>query len=86
MQSPAALDSGGKWAVQIGGFPHENAATELADHLIRRYHTAKIISFASPAGDWWIRVRVLGDDHARAQQLAGETRTPEGAVFLVRLD
>jgi len=86
MQSPAALDSGGKWAVQIGGFPHENAATELADHLTRRYHTAKIISFASPAGDWWIRVRVLGDDHARAQQLAGETRTPEGAVFLVRLD
>jgi rare lipoprotein A len=86
MQSPAALDSGGKWAVQIGGFPHENAASELADHLTRRYHSAKVISFASPTGDWWIRVRVLGDDHTRAQQLAGETRTSEGAVFLVRLD
>jgi rare lipoprotein A len=86
MQTPAALTSGGKWAVQIGGFPHEDAATELAGHLTRRYRTAKVLRFASPAGDWWIRVRVLGDDHERAQQLAAETRTPEGAVFLVRLD
>jgi rare lipoprotein A len=86
MQTPAALTSGGKWAVQIGGFPHEDAATELAGHLTRRYRTAKVLRFASPAGDWWIRVRVLGDDHERAQQLAAETHTPEGAVFLVRLD
>lgn len=86
LQTPAPIDSGGKWAVQIGGFPHENAATELADHLTHRYHTAKVRSFASPAGDWWIRVRVLGDDHDRAKQLAAETRTPEGTVFLVRLD
>ena len=80
--SPAA----GKWAVQIGGFPDEEAATKLADHLTRRYRTAKVLRFASPAGDWWIRVRVLDDDHDRAQQLAAETETPEGAVFLVRLD
>jgi rare lipoprotein A len=86
MQSSASFDSGGKWAVQIGGFPDEDAATKLADHLTRRYHTAKVLRFASPAGDWWIRVRVLDDDHARAQQLAAETTTPEGAVFLVRLD
>jgi rare lipoprotein A len=86
MQAPAAIDSGGKWAVQIGGFPHEDAATELAGHLTRRYRTAKVLRFASPAGDWWIRVRVLGDDHVRAQQLAAETHTREGAVFLVRLD
>jgi len=86
MQSGAALDSAGKWAVQIGGFPDEKSATELADHLTRRYRTAKVLRFASPAGDWWIRVRVLDDDHERAQQLAAETATPEGAVFLVRLD
>jgi len=86
MQASAPLDSGGKWAVQIGGFPDEQAATKLADHLTRRYHTAKVLRFASPAGDWWIRVRVLDDDHDRARQLAGETETPEGAVFLVRLD
>ena len=86
LQAAAPLDSGGKWAVQIGGFPDEDVANKLADHLSRRYHTAKVLCYVSPAGNWWIRVRVLDDDHARAQQLAAETKTPEGSVFLVRLD
>ena len=86
MQPPTDAAARGKWAVQIGGFPDEKVATKVADHLTRRYHTAKVLRFASPAGDWWIRVRVLDDDHERAQKLAAETRTPEGAVFLVRLD
>ena len=86
LQSGASAASGGKWAVQIGGFPDEDVATKLADRLTRRYHTAKVLRFASPAGDWWIRVRVLEDDHERAQKLAAETTTSEGAVFLVRLD
>ena len=87
MESAAvSSESAGKWAVQIGGFPHEPAATKLADHLKRRYHTANVLCFASPAGDWWIRVRVQDDDHSRAEKLAAETQTPEGAVFLVRLD
>ncbi len=86
MQSGAPLDAAGKWAVQIGGFPDEKAATKLADHLTRRYRTAKVLRFPSPAGDWWIRVRVLDDDHERAQKLAAETTTSEGAVFVVRLD
>ena len=86
MQSAATAGASGKWAVQIGGFPDEPAATKLADHLKRRYQTAKVLCFNSPAGDWWIRVRVLDDDHERAQKLAAETTTHEGAVFLVRLD
>lgn len=86
MQSPATASSGGKWAVQIGGFADEDAATKLADRLTHRYHTAKVLRFASPAGDWWIRVRVLDDDRERAQKLAAETRTPQGAIFVVRLD
>ena len=86
MQSGATVHSSGKWAVQIGGFPHEPEATKLADHLKRRYHSAKVLCFSSPAGDWWIRIRVLDDDHERAQKLAAETRTPEGSVFVVRLD
>jgi len=85
MQS-ASPDSPGRWAVQIGGFPHGPAANKLADHLKRRYQTAKVLCFASPAGNWWIRIRVLDDEHDRAQKLAAETETPEGAVFLVRLD
>ena len=86
MEAPVPLGSGGKWAVQIGGFPHEPAATKIADHLKRRYRTAKVLKFASPAGDWWVRVRVLDDDRERARKLAAETETTEGAVFLVRLD
>ncbi len=86
MQTPAPLETGGKWTVQIGGFPDEDEATKLADHLERRYRTAKVKRFKSPAGDWWVRVRVLDDDRQRAEQLAGETTTTEGAVFLVRLD
>lgn len=86
MESPAVAGARGKWAVQIGGFPDEGEATKLADHLTHRYHTAKVLRFSSPTGDWWIRVRVLDDDQKRAQQLAAETKTPEGSVFLVRLD
>lgn len=86
MESPALAGAAGKWAVQIGGFPDEQVATKFADHLRRRYHTANVLSFASPAGDWWIRVRVLDDDQNRAEQLAAETKPPEGAVFVVRLD
>jgi rare lipoprotein A len=85
MQAAAPL-TGGKWAVQIGGFPDEGAAIKLADHLTHRYRTAKVLRFASPAGDWWIRVRVLNDDRDRATKLAAESRTPEGGIFLVRLD
>jgi hypothetical protein len=33
-----------------------------------------------------VKIRVLNDDRLRAQTLASETETPEGAVFLVRLD
>ncbi len=86
MQTPESRAPGGKWAVQIGGLADEHAATKLADHLTRRYRTAKVLRFASPAGDWWVRVRVLDDDHDRAQKLAAETKTPQGSIFLVRLD
>jgi peptidoglycan lytic transglycosylase len=86
MQTPVPIETGGKWAVQIGGFPDQDTAANLADHLTRRYHTAKVQRFNSPAGRWWVLVRVPGDDRQRAQELAAETQTPEGAVFLVRLD
>ena len=86
MQTPAPLEVGGRWAVQIGAFDKERAATELADHLSRRYHTAKVLHFGSPIGDWWVRVRVQNDDRGKAEEVARDTTTPEGAIFLVRLD
>jgi rare lipoprotein A len=86
LQAPAPLDTGGRWAVQIGSFAGKESAVELADHLQRRYQEAKVLKFVSPAGGWWVRVRVPDDDRQRATALAHETETAEGAVFLVRLD
>jgi peptidoglycan lytic transglycosylase len=86
LKTPTPVDVGGKWAVQIGGFEREQAARELAGHLSRRYHTAKILTFDSPAGDWWVRVRVKNDLRARAEEVIRDTRTSEGGIFLVRLD
>jgi rare lipoprotein A len=86
LETPAPVDDGGKWAVQIGGFEEEKAARDLAGHLSRRYHTAKVLTFDSPAGDWWVRVRVKDDLRARAEEVMRDTKTSEGGIFLVRLD
>lgn len=86
LDAPAPLATGGRWAVQIGSFVDEKNAGELAEHLQRRYQTAKVLKFASPTGDWWVRVRVQDDDRQRAEALAHETETSEGSIFLVRLD
>jgi peptidoglycan lytic transglycosylase len=86
MQTPSPVDSGGRWAVQIGAFDDKQAADDLAGHLSRRYHTAQVLQFLSPTGAWWVRVRVKDDDRRRAEELAHATQTTKGAVFLVRLD
>lgn len=86
LQTPASSAKGGRWAVQIGAFKEEDGATTLASQLTRRYHTAKVSSFSSPVGDWWVRVRVQGDDRNRAEKVVSETTPLEGTSFLVRLD
>jgi len=86
LEAPSALDTGGRWAVQIGSFADERGAAELADHLQRRYQAAKVLKFPSPTGDWWVRVRVRDDDRQRAQELVRENQVAEAPVFLVRLD
>jgi rare lipoprotein A len=86
LRTPASLETGGRWAVQIGSFEKEHAADKLADHLSHRYHTAKVQCFGSPVGDWWVRVRVQDDDRTLAEEVARNTQTPQGSIFLVRLD
>ncbi|MGO9127768.1 MAG: septal ring lytic transglycosylase RlpA family protein [Terriglobales bacterium] len=86
LRAPAPLDHGGRWAVQIGAFEKEHAADKLRDHLSHRYQNARVQSFGSPVGDWWVRVRVQDDDRKRAEEVARNTRTSEGEIFLVRLD
>jgi rare lipoprotein A len=86
MRAPAPLDSGGRWAVQIGAIEDEETAANLKAKLARRYRSAKVLSFPSPTGDWWVRVRVLNDDRKRAVEVARDTHPPQGDAYLVRLD
>ena len=86
LRTPVPSDHGGRWAVQIGSFQDEDDADKLANRLTRRYKTAKVLSFSSPVGDWWVRVRVLKDDRKRAEEVAHETQADADKVFLVRLD
>jgi rare lipoprotein A len=86
LETPVPLNAGGRWAVQIGAFGDEDAANRLVDRLTHRYRTARVLRFSSPTGDWWVRVRVLDDDRQRAEEVAHNTTTTEGAIFLVRLD
>ena len=86
LESPATIRTGGRWAVQLGGFPEEEEARRIQSTLARRYHTAKVLAFSSPVGDWWVRVRVLGDDKRRAQEIADSSPASRDHTFLVRLD
>jgi cell division septation protein DedD len=72
--------------VQIGAFEEEESANKLVARLSHRYQAAKVQCFSSPVGNWWVRVRVPDDDRKLADEVMQETQTPEGAVFLVRLD
>lgn len=85
LEAPAPIDRGGRWCVQIGAFESPQAAAQLKDELSRRYHTARVLQFAGPTGEW-LRVRVPNDDRRRAQEIARDTHTDQGATFLVRLD
>ncbi len=86
LESPVAIGTGGRWAVQIGSFDQQESAAKLVDQISRRYHTAKVSSFSSPVGDWWVRVRVLHDDRDLAQEVARDTEFDRAKIFLVRLD
>lgn len=86
LEAPASLETGGRWAVQIGSFSDQQSAADLAEHLQRRYQTAKVLKFASPTGDWWVRVRVRDDDRGRAEGVIREMQESAAPAFLVRLD
>ncbi len=85
MQAPSDIDEGGRWCVQIGAFTDKKEAAKLTDKLTRRYHTAQVLQFTGPTGDW-VRIRPMNDDKKRAEEVAHDTKAAQGAVFLVRLD
>lgn len=85
LESPAPIDRGGRWCVQIGPFKNPEDAAALKEKLAHRYRTAKVLQFTSPIAEDWLRVRVSEDDKQRAEALMQETKT-DTPMFLVRLD
>jgi rare lipoprotein A len=86
LDTPKPIETGGRWCVQIGSIEDQQTARELQEKLARRYKTAKVLAFSGPMHDWWVRVRVLDDSKRRAEQVIQDNSTPEGNMFLVRLD
>jgi rare lipoprotein A len=85
LATPAPLDRGGRWEVQIGAFDNTEAADQLKQEIVDRYHPARVIEFTGPTGEW-VRVRVQNDDRELAEEISESVSTSEGGVFLVRLD
>ena len=85
LETPAPIETGGRWCVQIGAFTDSDAARRLKSKLMRKYQTAKVIEFSGPTGDW-VRIRPAQDDRKKAFEMARDMRAGEGGVFVVRLD
>jgi rare lipoprotein A len=85
LHTPAAIDVGGKWCVQIGAFRQHNGAVDLKKTLGARYRQASLLEFPGATG-YWVRLRVQDDDRILAQRVASSIKVSEGGVFLVRLD
>jgi rare lipoprotein A len=84
-ETPKAIDSGGRWCVQIGAFHNEHAARKLKSKLLSRYPGANVIEF--PGEDsYWVRIRPQGDNREEAELIARRLRPAEGEAFLTRLD
>ena len=86
VQTPSSIENGGRWCVQIGAFDDPDEAGKMKSKLMRRYKTAKVLSFSGRRNDWWVRVRVPEDDKRKAQEIAKDNHTTQGAIYLVRLD
>lgn len=84
-QTPAPIEDGGRWCVQVGAFKNGDEAIKLRDHLLRKYHTANVIEFTGPTGHW-VRIRPQLDDKKKAFEIASELTPVEGNAYLVRLD
>jgi rare lipoprotein A len=83
--APHALNTGGRWCVQIGAFPNGHAAHSLQSKLVREYPSANVIDFEGPTG-YWVRIRPAHDDRQQAMDIANSLHPSAGEAWLVRLD
>ncbi len=84
-ETPAPIDEGGRWCVQIGAIQSEHEARKIEEHLQKKYTTANVIEFTGPTGHW-VRIRPAHDDKQKAMEIASKDKPSEGNAYLVRLD
>jgi rare lipoprotein A len=84
-ETPAPIEQGGRWCVQIGAIQSEREAKKIEEHLQKKYATANVIEFTGPTGHW-VRIRPAHDDKQRAIEIASKDKPAEGNAYLVRLD
>ena len=84
-ETPAPINDGGRWCVQIGAIQSEREAKKIEAHLQKKYSTANVIEFTGPTGHW-VRIRPAHDDKQRAIEIAAKDKPAEGNAYLVRLD
>ena len=84
-ETPAPIDQGGRWCVQIGAIQSDREAKKIEEHLQKKYSTANVIEFTGPTGHW-VRIRPAHDDKQRAMEIASKDRPAAGNAYLVRLD
>jgi rare lipoprotein A len=84
-ETPAPIDAGGRWCVQIGAIQSAHEAKKIETHLQKKYSTANVIEFTGPTGHW-VRIRPARDDKQRAIEIASKDKPSEGNAYLVRLD
>ncbi len=84
-ETPAPIDQGGRWCVQIGAIQSEHEAKKIEAHLQKKYTTANVIEFTGPTGHW-VRIRPAHDDKERAVEIARKDKPSQGNAYLVRLD
>ena len=73
LHTPAAIDIGGKWCMQIGAFRRRDGALALKQTLTARYRQARLLDFPGATG-YWVRVRVQDDDRLLAQKIASSIK------------
>lgn len=83
--APAAIATGGRWAVQIGAFSDGSAADSLRRRLTQEFPTANVVEYTSSTGHW-LRVRPLRDNKQQAIEIADAVSPRQGDAYLVRLD
>ena len=78
-ETPAPIDEGGRWCVQIGAIQSEREAKKIEEHLQKKYATANVIEFTGPTGHW-VRIRPAHDDKQRAIEIAERTSLLRGSL------